>query len=97
MPSPTLAEIKRLVAWLDANSERLITLDGICGPPAKNSIIPKASIVPFWVCAFCGKVKDAVESLIVGQWACICDECVADCVEIIEAQKRGSLPTEDAK
>jgi hypothetical protein len=34
-------------------------------------------------CSFCNKDQNAVRKLIAGQNACICDECVAVCVDII--------------
>ncbi len=50
---------------------------------------------PKWVdgssrCAFCGKRKDEVDKLVAGPGVCICDECVALCVAIIE---KGRAPS----
>jgi ATP-dependent Clp protease ATP-binding subunit ClpX len=35
-------------------------------------------------CSFCGKDKKDVQKLIAGPRVCICDECVAICVEILD-------------
>ena len=43
------------------------------------------------VCSFCGKPEQIVERLIVGPGVYICDECVALCVEILDAG-RGARP-----
>jgi ATP-dependent Clp protease ATP-binding subunit ClpX len=37
-------------------------------------------------CSFCGKSQEQVNKLIPGQGACICDECVALCNQIIAGQ-----------
>ncbi|WP_407674733.1 ClpX C4-type zinc finger protein [Paraliomyxa miuraensis] len=43
-------------------------------------------------CSFCGKSSAEVRKLIAGPVACICDECVAMCQEILA---EGSAPSED--
>jgi hypothetical protein len=50
---------------------------------------------PKWVdgssrCAFCGKRTDEVDKLIAGPGVCICNECVALCVDIIENERARS-------
>lgn len=44
------------------------------------------------VCNFCGRRQDEVERLFVGQGACICNECVEICFDLLEtnAPKKGS-------
>lgn len=45
-------------------------------------------------CSFCGKANDEVEWLIKGPPAvCICNECVALCVQVIEASKAAAPAT----
>ena len=46
-------------------------------------------------CSFCGRTQDQVSTLIQGPGAFICDECVANCQEILDAgsMKRGSHGT----
>ena len=34
-------------------------------------------------CSFCGKRQDQVRKLVAGPGVCICDQCVALCVEIL--------------
>lgn len=34
-------------------------------------------------CSFCGKSKDEVTKIIAGPSACICEECVATCNDIL--------------
>lgn len=35
-------------------------------------------------CSFCGKSEKEVKVLISATWAFICDECVAECVKVVE-------------
>jgi ATP-dependent Clp protease ATP-binding subunit ClpX len=44
-------------------------------------------------CDFCGKSKEAVEKLIVGENAAICNDCVDLCTSILDDEKVKSLPT----
>jgi ATP-dependent Clp protease ATP-binding subunit ClpX len=37
-------------------------------------------------CSFCGRSEQHVGKLIAGQGACICDECVVLCVEVLTAE-----------
>lgn len=53
--------------------------------PAK---IEKANQHPTYECSFCGKTNNDVATIITGDGACICDECVGVCVEIIFKQNR---------
>ena len=39
------------------------------------------------MCSFCGKPERIVEKLIAGPGINICDECVALCVEILDAER----------
>ncbi|HHT3972970.1 TPA: ClpX C4-type zinc finger protein [Citrobacter freundii] len=48
----------------------------------------KANPHPTHKCSFCGKTNNDVATLITGGGACICDECVYVCVEIIFKQNR---------
>ena len=44
-------------------------------------------------CSFCGKPKEETRRLITGpDGACICDECVNTCSEIIEEYRRSGMP-----
>ena len=45
---------------------------------------------PVLRCSFCNKEQKAVRKLIAGPNVCICDECVAVCVEIINDDSRFS-------
>ena len=38
-------------------------------------------------CDFCGKSKEDVEKLIVGEHAAICNDCITLCVDILEDEK----------
>lgn len=38
-------------------------------------------------CGFCGKSNVEVRFIIEGRNACICDECIEGCAEIIKEQK----------
>jgi ClpX C4-type zinc finger len=42
-------------------------------------------------CSFCGRAEQHVGKLITGQGACICDECVVLCIEVLTAD--GSPPS----
>jgi ATP-dependent Clp protease ATP-binding subunit ClpX len=48
------------------------------------------------VCDFCGKRKEDVEKLIVGENAAVCNDCVELCVEILKDEKIKAFPN-DAK
>jgi len=41
-------------------------------------------------CSFCGKHKDQVVKLIVGEGVSICNNCVDFCVELLEEEKPAS-------
>lgn len=43
-------------------------------------------------CSFCGKSKEDVEKLIVGEYAAICNGCVDLCVDILDDEKVKNLP-----
>lgn len=43
-------------------------------------------------CSFCGRTEEAVERLIAGPNAYICDKCVRLCVGILERKKNGTPP-----
>jgi ATP-dependent Clp protease ATP-binding subunit ClpX len=45
-------------------------------------------------CDFCGKSKEDVEKLIVGEHSAICNDCVDLCVNILNDEKVKSFPTE---
>lgn len=47
-----------------------------------------------YTCDFCGRVKDDVEKLIVGEKSAICNDCVGLCLEILEDEKEKSLAVE---
>jgi ATP-dependent Clp protease ATP-binding subunit ClpX len=44
-------------------------------------------------CDFCGKSKEDVEKLIVGEQAAICNDCIDLCVDILKDEKVKNLPT----
>lgn len=46
------------------------------------------------VCDFCGKSKEDVEKLIVGEHAAICNDCVDLCVDILKDEKIKTFPNE---
>ena len=46
------------------------------------------------VCDFCGKSKEDVEKLIVGEHSAICNDCVDLCVDILKDEKVKSFPVE---
>ena len=46
------------------------------------------------VCDFCGKSKEDVEKLIVGEHAAICNDCVDLCVDILKDEKVKTFPNE---
>ncbi|MEB0811787.1 ClpX C4-type zinc finger protein [Citrobacter freundii] len=48
----------------------------------------KANPHPTHKCSFCGKTNNDVATIITGDGACICDECVYVCVEIIFKHNR---------
>lgn len=48
----------------------------------------KANPHPTHKCSFCEKTNNDVATIITGDGACICDECVYVCVEIIFKQNR---------
>ena len=43
-------------------------------------------------CDFCGKSKEDVEKLIVGENAAICNDCIDLCVDILKDEKIKTLP-----
>ena len=43
-------------------------------------------------CDFCGKSKEDVEKLIVGEQAAICNDCIDLCVNILDDEKEKTLP-----
>lgn len=45
-------------------------------------------------CDFCGKSKEDVEKLIVGDKAAICNDCVDLCIDILDEEKIKTLPSE---
>jgi ATP-dependent Clp protease ATP-binding subunit ClpX len=45
-------------------------------------------------CDFCGKSKEDVEKLIVGEHAAICNDCIDLCVHILDDEKIKNLPTD---
>ena len=45
-------------------------------------------------CDFCGKSKEDVEKLIVGEHAAICNDCIELCVNILDDEKVKNLPTD---
>ena len=45
-------------------------------------------------CDFCGKSKENVEKLIVGEHSAICNDCIDLCVSILKDEKVKSFPTE---
>jgi len=48
-------------------------------------------------CSFCGKHKDQVVKLIVGEGVSICNNCVDFCVELLEEEKPASKKKHEAK
>ena len=54
--------------------------------------MPKAD--PNHTCDFCGKSKEDVEKLIVGEHAAICNDCVDLCVDILKDEKVKNLPVQ---
>ena len=48
-------------------------------------------------CEFCGKTKEDVEKLIVGEGSAICNDCVDLCVEILKDDKIKKFPGAEAK
>lgn len=47
-------------------------------------------------CDFCGKSKDEVEKLIVGESAAICSDCIDLCIDILKDDKIKKFPAEEA-
>lgn len=45
-------------------------------------------------CDFCGKTKEEVEKLIVGEHSSICNDCVELCVDILKDEKIKNFPTD---
>lgn len=45
-------------------------------------------------CDFCGKSKEDVEKLIVGEHAAICNDCIDLCVDILKDEKIKTLPSD---
>lgn len=48
------------------------------------------------ICNFCGKTKEDVEKLIVGDHAAICNDCVDLCVDILQDEKVKTFPQDSA-
>ena len=48
-------------------------------------------------CDFCGKSKEDVEKLIVGESSAICNDCVDLCVDILKDDKVKKFPKDDSK
>jgi ATP-dependent Clp protease ATP-binding subunit ClpX len=48
-------------------------------------------------CDFCGKSKEDVEKLIVGESSAICNDCVELCVDILKDDKVKKFPVDDSK
>ena len=48
-------------------------------------------------CSFCGKAQREVQTLIAGQSAHICDECVTLSAEVVADRKRAARPTNVAR
>lgn len=48
-------------------------------------------------CDFCGKSKDDVEKLIVGESSAICNDCVELCVDILKDDKVKKFPADETK
>ena len=57
----------------------------------------KESAEPELACSFCLKPRSAVTKVILGPGACICNECVDLCVQIIEEQPKMSATGEGAR
>lgn len=53
-----------------------------------------AKMDPKHTCDFCGKTKEEVEKLIVGEHAAICNDCVDLCVDILKDEKVKAVPNE---
>ena len=39
-----------------------------------------------YICSFCGKTQNEVEKIITGNNACICNECISLCCEILDEE-----------
>lgn len=48
------------------------------------------------VCSFCGRRQDEVERLFVGQDACICNECVEICYDLIDSKETSTKRSKSA-
>jgi len=48
-------------------------------------------------CDFCGKSKEDVEKLIVGESSAICNDCVDLCIDILKDDKIKKFPSDDTK
>ena len=46
-------------------------------------------------CDFCGKTKEEVEKLIVGEGAAICNDCVTLCIDILKDDKVKKFPNDE--
>ena len=44
-------------------------------------------------CSFCGKSREKVEKLIVGEYSAICNDCVDLCINILSDEKVKNFPT----
>lgn len=49
----------------------------------------------FTQCHFCGKGKDQVKKLIVGEESAICDECVVFCTTLLDEEKAAEISKTD--
>ena len=47
------------------------------------------------ICDFCGKSKEEVEKLIVGDHAAICNDCVDLCIDILQDEKVKTFPNDN--
>ena len=71
-------------------AQRFLTLaDALERLPAPPTLAPgggaDAEVQPA-ACAFCGKTKDEVTSLVTGREVAICEECVSLCVDTLAEQ-----------
>lgn len=48
-------------------------------------------------CDFCGKSKEGVEKLIVGEFSAICNDCVDLCIDILKDDKVKKFPADETK
>jgi hypothetical protein len=56
---------------------------------AQNAAGAEGKAAPVVACSFCGKPNTEVQKIITGPGTCICDECVALCISILEEQPPG--------